>query len=279
MFYKAVAPGNIGHGVKFLDAAELVARHGYEGFFFDADKDLSGSVSQTKELLAQYKLKPAGFGLPVEYRKGEKEYEEGMAKLPAYAKFAQEIGIKGCVTWIFPFHDRLTYSENFELHRRRLAPAAQLLKDHGINFGMEFLGPKKLRRNVKFEFVHDLDGMLELCDALGTGNCGILMDAWHWHMAGQTFEDFDKLAQPGKIVCVHVMDAPPNIPDEEQEDLVRRLPGATGVINIAEFFAGLRKANYDGPVMVEPFERFLSQVPFEESLKIVMKALNKVWPD
>ncbi len=279
MFYKAVAPGNIGHSLKFADAAQPVARHGYEGYFFDAGQDFTGSPLQTRELLEQYRLKPAGFGLPVEYRKGEKEYEEGMARLPAFLKFAQAIGVKGCVTWIFPFHDSLDYQENFELHRKRLTPAAQMLKDHGMDFGMEFIGPKKLRRNVNFEFIHDLDGMLELCDALGTGNCGILLDAWHWHMAGQQFEDFKKLAAPGKIVCVHVMDAPPNIQDEEQEDLVRRLPGSTGVINIAEFFAGLRLAGYGGPVMVEPFERFLSRIPFEESLKVVMKSLNSVWPD
>lgn len=278
MFYKAVAPGNIGHGVRFLDAVEPVSRQGYEGFFFEAGKDFSGSTQEVKELLEKHRLKPAGFSLPVEYRKGDNEYQEGMAKLPQYLKFAQEIGIKGCVTWIFPFHDRLTYSENFEQHRKRLAPAAQMLKDHGMYFGMEFLGPKKLRRNVNFQFVHELDGMLELCDAMGTGNCGILMDAWHWHMAGQSFEDFKKLNAPGKIVCVHVMDAPANIPDEEQEDLVRRLPGTTGVINIVEFFAGLKVVGYEGPVMVEPFERFLSQIPFEESLKVVIKSLNRVWP-
>lgn len=277
MFYKTLAPGCIGHGVRFVDAAALTAAHGFEGYWFGTG-DFSGDPAATVDLLHKHGLKPAGFGLPVEYRKGEKEYQEDMAKLPAYLDFAQKIGITRCITWIIPFHDRLTFSENFELHRRRLAPAAQMLKDHGMQFGLEFLGPKKLRKNVNFEFIHDLDGMLELCDAIGTGNCGILMDAWHWYMAEQKFEDFSKFTSPDQIVCAHIMDAPAGVPDDEQEDLVRRLPGTTGIIHIEEFFAGLKKVGYDGPVLVEPFEHFLSMIGFEEAVEITKKSMDRVWP-
>lgn len=279
MFYQAVAPGNLGHGVRFVDAAAPVARQGYAGYFFDAGMDFTGSVQQVKDLLAQHGLKAAGFGLPLEFRKGEAEYRQGMESLPAALEFARALGITGCTTWIMPAHEELNFDENFALHQRRLAPAARMMADYGITFGMEYVGPKKLRKKARYSFIHDLDGMLSLCEALGSGNCGLMLDAWHWHLAGQTFEDFRKVSKPGQVVCVHVMDAPANIPDEEQEDLVRRLPGTTGVINIAEFFAGLKLIGYEGPVLVEPFERFLAQIPFEEALKVVKKALNSVWPE
>lgn len=279
MFYKTLAPGCIGHReISFKDAAEIAHRYGFQGYWFDATTDFVGDPEDTLALLKKYDLKAAGFGVPVNYRADEKQYQADMEKLPAYVDFAKKIGITRCITWIIPSHDRLTYTENFELHRRRLTPIAQMLKDAGISFGMEFLGPKKLRKNVPFEFIHDLDGMLELCDAIGTGNCGILMDAWHWDMAEQKFEDFDKFKSPAQIVCAHIMDAPANVPADEQEDIVRRLPGTTGIIHIDEFFAGLEKVGYDGPVLVEPFEHFLSLIPFERAVAIVKKSMDKVWP-
>lgn len=279
MFYKTLAPGCIGHReAAFKDTAALAAQYGYRGYWFDAPKDFTGDPADTRALLEKYDLIPAGFGIPVEYRQDEATYQADMEKLPAYLDFAQAIGVKRCITWIIPFSDELTFEENFELHRRRLTPIAQMLKEKGILFGLEFLGPKKLRKGVKYEFIHDLDGMLKLCDAIGTGNCGILMDAWHWDMAEQKFEDFDKFTSPDMIVCAHIMDAPANIPADEQDDLVRRLPGTTGIINIEAFFAGLKKVGYEGPVLVEPFEAFLSMIPLEESLKIVAQSFDRVWP-
>ena len=280
MFYKTLAPGCIGHPeATFFGTAALAAQYGYRGYWFDAGKDLVGDPEETKKVLEKYHLIPAGFGLPVEYRGSEAAYLADMEKLPAYLDFAQAIGIKRCITWIIPSSEELSYEENFELHRRRLTPVAKMLKERNMLFGMEFLGPKKLRKGVKHEFIHSLDEMLKLCDAIGTGNVGILMDAWHWDMAEQKFSDFDKFTSPDQIVCAHVMDAPANVPAEEQEDLVRRLPGTTGIINIEAFFAGLKKVGYDGPVLVEPFEEFLKQIPLEDAIKVVAKSLSNVWPE
>jgi len=279
MFYKALAPGCIGHGVSFADAAGLAAQYGFEGYWFDAGLDFVGDPDKVKALLDRHGLRAAGFGLPVEFRMGDDIYKEGMAKLPALLDFAEKIGAARCATWIMPAHNSLCFEENFELHRGRLQPAAKMLEDRGMLFGLEFVGPKKSRLRAKHEFIYDLDGMLGLCGTIGTKNCGILMDAWHWHMAGQVFDDFDKFTSPDLIACVHIMDAPLNIPDDEQEDSVRRLPGATGVIHIDEFFAGLAKIGYEGPVLAEPFEKFLSKITFEDALRITKASIDKVWPE
>ncbi len=277
--YKTLAPGCIGHReARFMDAAETAARHGFAGYWFDITKDSETSAEQTAALLQKHNLKPAGFGLPVEYRKGEEEYREGMAKLASYLDWAKAVGLERCITWIIPSSDTLTYEENFELHRSRLAPCAQMMKERGILFGLEFLGPKKLRKGVKHEFIHSLPEMLKLCDAIGTGNCGILMDLWHWDLAGQTRDDFAMFKNPNQIVCVHIMDAPEGVPEDEQEDLVRRLPGATGILRAREFFDGLRSVGYEGPVLAEPFEKFLADKTLDEACAIVMDAINMIWP-
>lgn len=280
MYYKTVSPGSIGHPeAKFLDTANLAAKCGYEGYWFNPFQDFEGDPAETRAALRKYGLKAAGCNLPVEYRKDEATYRADMELLPQRVAFARAIGITRFMTWIVPWSDSLTCEQNMEQHARRLRPACELLKDNGIILGLEFQGPPKLRKNVKYEFVYNLDGILSLGEAIGTGNCGVILDSWHWDLAGQVFDDFDKLTYPGMAVAAHIADAPANVPADEQEDLLRRLPGTTGIINIEAFFAGLRKVGFDGPVIVEPFEKFLSGVPTEESFKIAMKAMNRVWPD
>ena len=80
-------------------------------------------------------------------------------------------------------------------------------------------------RNRKYG---DIDG----CLALGYGRTD--------------FEDFAKFPDESWVVCAHIMDAPAGIPREEQEDVVRALPGSTGVLRIGEFFEGLKNMAIQG---------------------------------
>lgn len=279
MFYQALDTGNISHGgMSFLKAAEITKKAGFDGFWFDAGRDFTADLLETKDLLAATGLKAAGFGLPLEFRKDEDSFASGISKLARRAAYARALGITRCATWIMPSHKALDYQSNFEQHRKRLSQAAQILKDEGIWLGLEFVSSFHLWKNAAHPFIHDLQGMLALCEAIGTGNCGILMDAWHWHLSGHDLADFEKFTDPKQIVLAHVMDAPSNVPDEEQIDQVRRLPGTTGVINIDAFFAGLMLAGYDGPVAVEPFEPYLAKLPFEQAVTLVKKRLDSVWP-
>jgi len=275
--YKAVSTGDIGHGGKnFKESAELCKKFGYGGYWFNIIADSQIPVSETKEILNNTGLKAAGFGLPVEFRSDKAEFEADFAKLEGYAKYAAEIGATRSATYILPFSNTYTYDDNYELHVSRLKKCSELLNEYGILLGLEFVGPPKLRKGAKYEFIYNLDGILDLCNAIGTKNCGLLLDVFHWDMAGQTRDDFCKITNE-QIALVHIMDAPAGIAIEEQEDLIRRLPGETGVLKIAEFFDGLKSIGYDGPVAVEPFEKKLSTMPFEQALKTVMTAINKVW--
>lgn len=276
--YKTLAPDCIGHRVGLEESAPLAEKYGFDGIWFNIERDAQMPVEKTKEILERYHLKAAGFGLPVEYRKDEETYRKDMEKLEEYVQYAAACGIHRCITWIIPASDELTYEENFNLHRERLGAAAEILKKYDISLGLEFLGPPKLRAGKKYEFIHTLDQMLELCRAIGTGNMGILMDVWHWDMAGQTFEDFAKFPDESWVVCAHIMDAPAGIPREEQEDVVRALPGSTGVLRIGEFFEGLKNMGYTGPVLAEPFVKELGEMEFEKAVAVVSEAIDKVWP-
>ena len=102
-----------------------------------------------------------------------------------------------------------------------------------------------------------MEGMLEMAAAIGTGNVGLLLDAWHLYTSGGSLDDLDKISN-ADIVNVHVNDAPAGLTMAEYIDKDRRLPGETGVIDLAGFMGKLSALNYDGPVTPEPFSARLN---------------------
>ena len=57
--------------------------------------------------------------------------------------------------------------ENFDWHVARLRPIAEVLRDEGCRFGIEYIGPKTYRAAFRHEFIHTLDGVMELIAAIG----------------------------------------------------------------------------------------------------------------
>jgi 2-keto-myo-inositol isomerase len=80
-----------------------------------------------------------------------------------------------------------------------------------------------------------------------------------------------------QIVYVHINDGQPGLAVDEQVDLVRRLPGETGKVDIGAFLNALRKVGYDGPVVPEPFEKKLLDLSPKEAVQTVGMAVQKVW--
>ena len=276
--YKGFSSGMLGFGGrKIEDDVPLAEKYGYEGIIIDLAVESKKDPARFKDLLQKHHLKNGGFSLPFEYRQSEEIFAEGIKAFPAQCDFARKTGADRCITWIFPSSETLDYKTNFGLHKTRLTKAAKILEDHGIRFGLEFVGPPSSRKGKKYEFIHNLDTLNELVNAIGTSNMGYLLDVFHWDMAGQTAADFKKVPGNEWVVMAHINDVPAGIPAEEQQDLVRELPGATGVLKIADFMKGLRDLKYDGPVYVEPFYAPFKTMPFEDALKTATAAMNKVW--
>jgi sugar phosphate isomerase/epimerase len=215
-------------------------------------------------------------GLPVEFRADQAKYEQGMAGLRATAKAAAEAGCTRCATWLRPCSDELPYLDNFRLHVDRLRPAAAILGEYGIRLGLEYVGPQTSRDGKRYEFIHNLPQLLELCGAIGTGNVGLLLDSWHWYTAHETAEDLKRLDNR-LVVQVHVNDAPAGVPVDQQKDNVRDLPGATGVIDMTAFLQCLAAMGYDGPVTPEPFRPDLRQMPPAAAANLVGDAMGRIW--
>ncbi len=215
-------------------------------------------------------------GLPFNFRVDQDTHKKGISALPNQAKVLQSAGVTRVSTWIMPRHNELTYMQNFKQHRDRLGEAAVILKDYGMRFGLEFVGPQTLLVGGRYPFIHTQKEMLELCDAIGTGNMGLLFDAWHWHSSGGTVEEAKQLTND-LVINVHVNDAPKGVALEDLIDQKRELPCATGVIDMKGFINALQGIGYDGPVTVEPFNQPLWDMDDRAALKKTQESLDCVF--
>jgi 2-desacetyl-2-hydroxyethyl bacteriochlorophyllide A dehydrogenase len=265
--YKTLAPYAIGVKAKDLEESLAAAKKGgFEGLEFNvreiAERVDSEGADAVRARFEDAGILPAAFGLAVEWRKSEEEWRRGLAELPRLARAAAAIGCTRTATWVLSFSDELPPGENRRFHVERFKPIAAILNEHGIRLGLEFLGPKTMRNGKKYAFIHTLGGMLDMAAEIGP-NVGVLLDAWHWYTSGGTLDDIKRL-RPEQVVYVHVNDAPPYIPLDEQVDNKRRVPATTGIIDIAGFLRALRKIGYDGPVTPEPFDAELNELPSDD---------------
>jgi len=209
----------------------------------------------------------------------EAKYRKGLAGLPRFAKVGRQLGSFRVVGVVRPYSDDLPFKENFEWHVERLKPVARILKNNGCVLGLEYIGSGKARVGHKHEFIHTLSDMVDLCDAVGTGNVGILLDSFHWYTAQETLSDIQQLTAE-QVVYVHVNDAPTDVPLEELGEGPRCIPGETGVIDLVGFLKSLKQIGYDGPIVPEPNHRFcddIRQMSALEAAKALSAALDKLW--
>lgn len=258
-----LSPGAIGIKCSWLEGLDLAKEAGFAG----ADVSLGEAqtladeqgVEAVKAAYSDRGLQVGGWGFPVAWRGSDAEFYESLAKLPAQAKLAAEIGSFRTTTWVLSFSDTLTRQEHFARVAQRFRLSAEILKDHGHRLGLEFIGPRTLRAGHKHGFIYSMDGMLALACSIGTGNVGLLFDVWHWYTAQSTLDDVRQLTV-NDVVYVHINDAPAGVDVLDQVDNVRCLPAETGVIPNGDLLRILKEIGYDGPVTVEPFNQRLREV-------------------
>jgi len=272
--YTCLNPGAVGIGLDWESCLALAAANGFQGI--DCPVGPHSSAAEIRGGLDRHGLRAGGVGLPVDFRASEEKYRPGLEGLPEIGRKAREIGAVRFYTWILSYSDHLPWKENFRFHVERLGPAARILAEQGCRLGLEFLGPRTVREGHRYGFIRTVEQMLELCEAVGP-NAGLLLDSWHWYTSLGTVEEIQSL-ENRQVVYVHINDAPADVPVEKQMDTVRRLPGDTGVIDLAGFLGALRRAGYDGPVTPEPFAPELKDAPPEEAAAMVGAALARVWP-
>ena len=271
-----LAPAALGINTDLKGTIALAQAHGFEGIDCPLPEvcDLA-DPRQAVDYLNQAKLRWGGFGLPVDFRSDDQTIRRGFDALRQMAPVAQRINCTRCTAWLLPYHDELDYETNFNMHVHRLRPMVRILADHGIRFGLEFVAPRTMRRGHRFEFIHRLDQVMGLAEAIDVAGTGVLLDSWHWYTSRGTVADITEKLRDG-IVYVHINDAPAGREIDEQLDDDRRLPGDTGVIDLTTFIDCLGEVNYNGPVTAEPFLPELGRLPPQQAVARTAEAMRRV---
>jgi sugar phosphate isomerase/epimerase len=271
--------GSIGVKAGQPEALEHAKRHGFESVSADGGWLGSQPASAVNEFLAA--MKQSGIvwgnaGMPVNFRTTDDEFRKGMADLPSRAAALQRAGVTRITTWISPTSDQLTFLENLKLHGARLREVARVLENHGLRFGLEYVGPKTSWSSRRYPFVHTMKEMKELIAEIGRPNMGMVLDSWHWYTANETLADLKTLTNRD-IVSIDLNDAPAGRKLDEQKDSERELPCATGVIDIAGFMNTLNELGCDAPARCEPFNAPLRKMSPEEALAATAAAMKKAF--
>jgi sugar phosphate isomerase/epimerase len=203
-------------------------------------------LSAAREHLERTGTRIASFFLPVAWDGGEDAFHRDMAGLNEILRVAAGLGATRCCTWLMP-NFPTPPAETPLWAAKRLGAVAERLADHGLRFGLEFVGPAHLREEPGHTFIYRLPEMLEFATEIGP-NLGVLVDSLHWHCSEGSVEDLAGIP-PGRLIYAHVDDAP-DLPRAAVRDDSRPLPGE-GVIDLTGFLRGLAAAGYDGPVGIE----------------------------
>jgi len=275
----SLACGSIGVSANQVEAIRLAQKYGFESVEASTEYLARLEEVQLSQLLSDLKAQHIVFGtagLPVEFRRDEAKFSEGLKGLPKMAEGLQRAGVERVGTWLMPGDNSLTYLENFKLHSRRLRQIASVLKDHGQRLGLEYVGTKTSRERSRYHFIHSLAEMKELIAEIGTGNVGVVLDSWHWWQADDTVADILTLKNQD-VVSVDLNDAPAGVAKDKQLDGQRELPCTTGVIDVAAFLNALNQIAYDGPVRAEPFNKALNDLDNDAACAATIAAMKKAF--
>ncbi len=274
-----LCPGNIGVSGGLPDLIRLAKTHGFESLQPDAGYFVGkepAAVQAGVAALREAGLKWGAAGLGAEFRQSEEVFQRDLAGLPKVAAALQAAGATRMGTWLRPGHQDLAYADNFKLHVRRLREISKVLREHGLRFGLEYVGTPSLAARHAQPFVRTLPQARELIAAIDVPGTGLVLDSWHWWTAGDSVEALRQLRNED-VVAVDLNDAPAGVALKDQQDNQRELPVATGVIPVKAFVEALLAIQYDGPVRAEPFNRPLNQLENDAACAQTATAIKKAF--
>lgn len=276
--HSSLMPDLIGIGAGPAESVRIASRAGFAGLDIRLNK-FADDVERVNEDALADAMDAAGLRAgycsvtPQKIAVDQGIWDDELKDLRRRCELARALGYTRATSVVLPFHTELPYDDNLALHRDRVRQAADVLADYGMSFGLEYVSPETRRRDQPHIFVHNLNGMLTLIDAIDRDNVGIMLDAFHWHCAGETPEQLAALPA-SRIVAVHVCDLLPNRPVSEQTVTERGLPGEFDIVDIAAFLGAIAKTGYDGPVTAEPTNpRWKEEAP-ETAARLTAEAID-----
>jgi sugar phosphate isomerase/epimerase len=236
--------GNI-EDILFIQKA---AEYGFDTVDLDVKGIVEGAgVERVKEALDLHRIEIGACDLNVDWRNDQAAFVQDLSALSRYADAANRLGIPVCTTYVLPSTDEKPASYMARVINR-LRGCAQVLQDYDLKLAVEFVGPHHLRTAWKHPFIWTIDETLDLIEAIGLPNVGLLVDSYHVYTTGMMSESLSML-RADQIVHVHLNDAKDQPPDQLL-DHERLYPGE-GVLDLRGFVHTLKQLGYAGVVSQE----------------------------
>jgi sugar phosphate isomerase/epimerase len=265
------------------ELAPLAKKHGLDGI--SVPKEILMDPGKAEDAAAIVRDHGLSWGLlhtPVDFFTDGVEgtaLEEALQTQEQWASIGEKLGVHYAYNHIWPSHARRAFAENFDWHVERLTRVQAVFERHGVQYGLEFLGPYELRTLRHHPFVHTIAGVLAIADAAG-GKAGFLFDVYHWYTGSRRPDDLYFAAQNcRRMVNLHLNDGVTGKAPDEQLDLTRGMPMTAGVIDSAMIYSVFKVCGYAGPVMCEPMRPttdLYATLPAEQSIAMVAEAFRRV---
>lgn len=270
--YNLLIPGTIGiHDISLTDSIKLAREAGFEGVAFDifeakAYADEHG-IAALQDIFGE--IIPGVWNPGVNWQ-DDATRDEQIEALKPVLELAQQLGSTNVTTGIMPANNDRPYDEQYEYLQTRLKPLAEALHADGVRIGIEFITPKTLRDQFEHQFIYKMQDMLAFAKDVGTGNVGVLFDVWHHYCAHGTLAEMDVVTAED-VQLVHTNDAPLGLEIDEQQDLSREIPMATGVIPAIEMLQKLAAIGVECGVGAEPFSQEINELAAADPLAAAKK--------
>jgi len=276
----------MGENVALEESVALAAKYGFQYVKLDVTQFDDENVVEIQQMLRDARLRCAPMSLPMAlYDKfeavEEKKFDSQLQTLDSHAKMAAKLGCRAFITPIVPGSSVMNYEDNMALHISRFQRVVSVLKLHGIQLGLEYIGPASFRAKFKYPFVASLKELCSMIDQIedtmgsnGGGkkkaeqvSVGILLDTFHWKTVGESIKDIQRLSAD-RIIDVQLNDAAigSDVANPSSWDAqARAMPGATGVIDCHAFLSALESIRYSGSVCIEPFSRDIEALSINDA--------------
>lgn len=263
----------------FPDLLNAACKNGFRGIevpagAFDTDAAAKEAKARMSDLGIRFGLIMAPCDM---YKVEQGEFEKALSLFDAWSHRAALAGCTRAYNHIWPGSNTMDYEENFAWHVQRLTAIHRVLRNNGIRYGLEFMGPVTVRNSFRYGFIRSLMGVVSLTQTVSS-DIGFVFDTIHWYCSGSHQDDLYYAAMhPDKVINLHLCDA--NAPRDEQVDMTRGLPMETGIIDAVEVVRLFDQHGYDGPVIMEPMKpttvRYES-MPLDAAVKEAITCLHSV---
>lgn len=260
---------------------ELALSFGFDGMDLDIldlqkQAEIYG-LPHARRLMVSARLKSGCFQLPVRLDAPDKEFEAGLAELPAVLDVAAGAECTRAVTTLAPGSDEHSFKDFFELHRSRLHTIGGLLAPHGIMLGLAIRPEHSVRAELAHPFIHTFEGLLGLVSS-AHDRVGAIADAWAFHVTGEPVSMVGQVPA-NRLVEVRLSDAPRGTPSDALTPADRLMPGDTGAIAGGPVLKAAAAFGFQGPATPWAARTTLAGRGREKIVRLAGERMEQAWKE